>query len=226
MFKRRKAFSVMLFIVYALHNSVVFAADVDKFYPGGFFISGHEITPGMISVPNEYTKAEGNGVFDDVTGYIYRHYQSKAQSYTTDYSGEVYGYWFISTTENIKKMDLSDNNYEWGKHPEYYSTLFPKGVFKDKPNMKYLYGAHNYNCIDGRGFENCAVRSVRIPQKKYYSQSVYWNNPYQGWKVSDKKIRPLNYSLIDSEAFVNCPNLTSVIIDGMETVIEDNAFVN
>jgi hypothetical protein len=150
------------------------------------------------------------------------------------YYGTYYGY-LAEADPAIKFIRGKDN----GK--DNWQYLFVSGLFKDCSQLKYIYTNDNINVIMSRTCENCAVLdTVRIKQRysnaisgicyDYYPTTDYIEVYYQkggSWYDEESK-QWYGYfnSIIESEAFVNCPNLTSVIIDGTETVIEDNAFVN
>ena len=122
-----------------------------------------------------------------------------------------------------------------------FSALFAPYVFSDCTNLKYVYLTERQDHIMHNAFENCtSLTSVRINQHEdnlhsgvayNYSpttQSIYisWEGGLYSYCDTTQKLYNYYNSFIEPEAFVNCPNLTSVIIDGMDTVIEDNAFVN
>ncbi len=126
-------------------------------------------------------------------------------------------------------------------HINNFSALFAPYVFSDCKNLKYVYLTERQDHIMHNAFENCtSLTSVRINQHEdnlhggvayNYSpttQSIYvsWEGGLYSYCETTQKLYNYYNSFIEPEAFVNCPNLTSVIIDGMDTVIEDNAFVN
>ena len=165
-------------------------------------------------------------------------YESDAEEYTT-YGEEYYmgssvsdlilnhvNYWFNQNETVDRKMTYfrPDPNYSYDSRPDsyYYPTTFCSEYFKDCTELQYADFGERPAIIQNNCFENCtALKTVRFGQTNYKEDYIF-NGPY----ASPNWTYKLNNSRIGTGAFVNCPSLERVIIDGLETEIRGSAFIN
>ena len=79
-------------------------------------------------------------------------------------------------------------------------------------------------------FDNCSsLESVRFNQTNYHNMYVIEYDPllleYKGM-LNIAFVNKYNVTTVESEAFINCPALSTVIVDGMQTNFGENVFVD
>ena len=159
-------------------------------------------------------------------GQVIRKLLGGGGNYAVDY--ETKNLWFSDNESVDRNMTYFRERTDTQQYDEPHSVpvRFDKCYFKDCNKLSYVDFADRPVTIEEKCFENCtSLKKVRLGQTQYKDTQVFKGLEYYEktglyWEYTS------NCSTICTGAFVNCPKLDTVIVEGTETVIEDGAFTN
>lgn len=128
------------------------------------------------------------------------------------------------TKVNIDNVGITVSHNVWHSTDRYLIHNIKPEAFKDCKNLtefniagddRYLDLYYPIINVGNNAFENCtSLEGIRFPNGKSYKIYAVDEYPALIW----------HETTIGEYAFKNCTNLKYVIIDGLDTVIEENAF--